>query len=69
MQRLLDPLTHRRQFAVQVLPGLRDPELASEDPKLLADTHDLPSAALEQEPVARLQASRPGSKPGTRKPG
>jgi uncharacterized protein (TIGR03032 family) len=48
-------------FAVQVLPGLRYPELAPEDPKLLADSYDLPSAALEQVPAALLQASRPGS--------
>ena len=37
-------------FAVQVLPGLRYPELAPEEPKLLADSYDLPSAALEQAP-------------------
>jgi len=43
-------------FAVQVLPGLRYPELAPEDPKLLADSYDLPSAALEQVPAALRQA-------------
>ena len=29
-------------FAVQVLPGMRYPEIAPEDPKLLADSYDLP---------------------------
>jgi uncharacterized protein (TIGR03032 family) len=48
-------------FAVQVLPGLCYPELAPEDPKLLADSYDLPSAALEQVPAELLQASRPAS--------
>jgi hypothetical protein len=48
-------------FAVQVLPGLRYPELAPEDPKLLAESYDLPSAALVQVPEALLQASRTGS--------
>ena len=44
-------------FAVQVLPGLRYPELAPEDPKLIADSYDLPSAALEEVPAAlRLNA-------------
>jgi uncharacterized protein (TIGR03032 family) len=38
-------------FAVQVLPGLRYPELAPEDPKLLLDSYDLPSAALEEVPT------------------
>jgi len=38
-------------FAVQVLPGLRFPELAPEDPKLLADSYDLPSAALADVPA------------------
>jgi uncharacterized protein (TIGR03032 family) len=38
-------------FAVQVLPGLRYPELAPEDPKLMADSYDLPSAALEDVPA------------------
>ncbi|HVS40369.1 MAG TPA: TIGR03032 family protein [Gemmataceae bacterium] len=39
-------------FAVKVLPGLRYPEIAPEDPKLLADSYDLPSAALEEVPAA-----------------
>jgi uncharacterized protein (TIGR03032 family) len=37
-------------FAVQVLPGLRYPEVAPDDPQLLADSYDLPSAALEDVP-------------------
>ena len=32
-------------FAVQVLPGMRYPEITPEDPKLLADSYDLPPAA------------------------
>ena len=37
-------------FAVQVLPGIRYPEIAPEDPKLLADSYDVPSAALHDVP-------------------
>ncbi len=48
-------------FAVQVLPGLRYPEMAPEDPKLLADSYDLPSAALEQVPAALRQAGERGA--------
>ena len=44
-------------FAVQVLPGLRYPELAPEDPKLLADSYDLPSAALVEVPAALRQVA------------
>ena len=39
-------------FAVQVLPGLRYPEVAPDDPKLLIDSYDLPESALEQVPEA-----------------
>jgi hypothetical protein len=51
-------------FAVQVLPGLRYPELAPEDPKLLADSYDLPSAALEDVPAAlrRVGPAQPPEK-------
>jgi uncharacterized protein (TIGR03032 family) len=47
-------------FAVQVLPGLRYPEIAPEDPKLLADSYDVPSAALEDVPAVlrRVAGSR-----------
>ena len=45
-------------FAVQVLPGLRYPELAPEDPKLLADSYDLPSAALEDVPAGLRTAAQ-----------
>jgi uncharacterized protein (TIGR03032 family) len=38
-------------FAVQVLPGIRFPELGPEDPKLMADSYDLPSSALEDVPA------------------
>jgi uncharacterized protein (TIGR03032 family) len=44
-------------FAVQVLPGLRFPELAPEDPKLAADSYDLPSAALAEVPPELRQPS------------
>ena len=37
-------------FAVQVLHGLRYPEVAPDDPKLLTDSYDLPTAALEEVP-------------------
>lgn len=50
-------------FAVQVLRGLRYPEVAPDNPKLLADSYDLPAAALEDLPPA-LRASNPG--PGVR---
>ena len=39
-------------FAVKVLAGLRYPEIAPEDPKLLADSYDVPTAALERAPAA-----------------
>jgi uncharacterized protein (TIGR03032 family) len=44
-------------FAIQVLAGLRYPELAPEDPKLMADSYDLPAAALEDVP-AELRGPR-----------
>jgi uncharacterized protein (TIGR03032 family) len=44
-------------FAVQVLPGLRYPELAPDDPKLMADSYDLPSSALEEVPAALRAAA------------
>jgi uncharacterized protein (TIGR03032 family) len=47
-------------FGVAVLPGLRYPELAPGDPKLLADSYDVPSAALEDVPPA-LRTPRSGS--------
>jgi uncharacterized protein (TIGR03032 family) len=50
-------------FAVQVLPGLRYPEVDPDNPKLLADSYDLPAAALKDLPPA-LRASNPG--PGVR---
>ncbi len=37
-------------FGVRVLPGLRFPELVSDDPGLLAGTYDLPSSALGDVP-------------------
>ena len=53
-------------FAVQVLPGLRYPELAPEDPKLLADSYDLPSAALVEVPADLLAAGRLAADPSPR---
>jgi uncharacterized protein (TIGR03032 family) len=35
-------------FAVQVLPGLRYPEIAPEVSKLMADSYDVPAAALQE---------------------
>ena len=49
-------------FAVQVLPGIRYPELAPEDPKLMADSYDLPSAALEEVPAALLRNQESGAR-------
>ena len=46
-------------FAVQVLPGLRYPELATENPELLVDSYDLPSSALEDVPPELLRNSGP----------
>jgi uncharacterized protein (TIGR03032 family) len=37
-------------FAVQVLHGLRYPEIAPDDPKLLEDSYDLPTDALRHVP-------------------
>ena len=50
-------------FAVQVLPGLRYPEVAPDDPKLLIDSYDLPESALEQVPEAlRIQNTLNGER-------
>ena len=47
-------------FAVAVLPGLRYPELIQDDPdKLLADSYDLPSEALEEVPAALRSPATP----------
>ena len=39
-------------FAVQVLPGLRYPDLINDDAKLLDDSFVLPDAALADVPAA-----------------
>ena len=44
-------------FAVQVLPGVRCPEVIADDAKLLADSFDLPSAALRQAPAELVSAA------------
>ena len=49
-------------FAVQVLPGLRYPEFAPEDPKLVADSYDLPSAALADVPEGLRTAGQDPAK-------
>ena len=54
-------------FAVQVLPGLRFPEIAPEDPKLLLDSYDLPSAALEEVPED-LRRLAPAEAPPAERP-
>ena len=46
-------------FAVQVLPGLRYPDVDPDDPRLLADSYDLPAAALEQVPPALRRTGQP----------
>ena len=48
-------------FAVQVLPGMRWPDLVHGDPKLLADAYDLPAAALAEVPPALLGAAQPAT--------
>jgi hypothetical protein len=48
-------------FAVQVLPGLRYPEIAPDDMKLLVDSYDLPAAALEDLPPELRRPSQPAS--------
>jgi hypothetical protein len=37
-------------FAVQVLAGIRYPEIAPDDDQLLTDSFDLPTAALREVP-------------------
>jgi uncharacterized protein (TIGR03032 family) len=44
-------------FAVQVLPGLRYPEILTDDPTVLADSYDLPEEALQQVPPVWQQAA------------
>ena len=46
-------------FAVQVLPGLRYPEVAPDDPKLLLDSYDLPSAVLADVPQGQQVTPEP----------
>ena len=41
-------------FAVQVLPGLRFPEIVIDDDNLLADSFDLPEEALRHVPQILL---------------
>ncbi len=53
-------------FAVQVLPGLRYPEVAPDEPALLIDSYDLPSAALKEVPAA-LRAANQEPQPGAEK--
>jgi uncharacterized protein (TIGR03032 family) len=55
-------------FAVQVLPGLRYPEVAPDDPKLLLDSYDLPSAALEEVPPALRAGSSGAADPSLSSP-
>jgi uncharacterized protein (TIGR03032 family) len=55
-------------FAVQVLPGVRFPEVAPEDPKLLTDSYDVPSAALEDVPPALRQAAQATASPAAPAP-
>jgi uncharacterized protein (TIGR03032 family) len=45
-------------FAVQVLRGLRWPEVLSEDPKRIAETYELPDEALRKVPPALRQSAK-----------
>lgn len=49
-------------FAVQVLPGLRYPEIAPDDDNLLMDSFDLPSEALREVPPLLRRSGAPGGK-------
>jgi len=44
-------------FAVQILPGIRWPEVLSEDARRIADTYELPDRALQQVPIGLRDAS------------
>jgi uncharacterized protein (TIGR03032 family) len=46
-------------FAVQVLPGLRYPEIAPDDDNLLMDSFDLPSEALREVPPLLRRTAAP----------
>ncbi len=48
-------------FAVQVLRGLRWPEVLSEDPKRIAESYELPDNALRLVPAQMRQPSGPAS--------
>jgi uncharacterized protein (TIGR03032 family) len=49
-------------FAVQVLAGQRYPEIAPDDHKLLADSYDLPAAALREVPPLLRRTMDSGAK-------
>jgi hypothetical protein len=44
-------------FAVQVLPGLRWPEVLNEDPKRIAESYELPDKALRLVPAGLRQSA------------
>ena len=46
-------------FAVQVLPGVRCPDVVSDDPMLAADCYDVPAAALQEVPLALRLFGKP----------
>jgi uncharacterized protein (TIGR03032 family) len=46
-------------FAVQVLRGLRWPEVLSEDPKRISESYELPDEALDQVPAELRQRATP----------
>ncbi len=46
-------------FAVQVLPGVRCPDVVSDDPMLAADCYDVPAAALQEVPLALRRFGKP----------
>jgi uncharacterized protein (TIGR03032 family) len=49
-------------FAVRVLPGLRYPEIAPDDHRLLTDSFDLPTEALRDAPPPLRRTVAPGTK-------
>jgi uncharacterized protein (TIGR03032 family) len=55
-------------FAVQVLRGLRWPEVLNEDAKRIAESYELPDSALRQVPEAMRQSAWRNPKPETRNP-
>ncbi|MBY0523881.1 MAG: TIGR03032 family protein [Gemmataceae bacterium] len=52
-------------FAVQVLPGVRHPDLINDQPRLIADSFVVPDAALDLVPAPLRHAARENREPTT----